>query len=52
MAAKQKQRSVGVLVVVHITNMPIEAVLALYLVGTHWARKLWFDPTLVTLMLY
>jgi hypothetical protein len=42
---------VGILIVVHIANVPVEAVLAFNLVWAHGAGKLRFDPTLVALML-
>lgn len=52
MKMKNWRGSVGVLVVVHVANVPIEAVLALDLVRTHWTGELRFDAAFVALVLY
>lgn len=47
----EKEMKSVVLIVVHVANVPVEAVFALYLVGTHRTRELRFNTTLVTLVL-
>lgn len=42
---------VGILIVVHIADMPVEAVFAFYLVRAHRARKLRLNSAFVTLVL-
>ena len=42
---------VSILIVVHISNMPVEAIFAFYFVGAHRTGKLRFDSALVALVL-